>query len=70
MGAGDIFILYTDGLVEHHCNGEFYAPHYLEQKLREIEDWTAKEIFYAIKEDLMAFNTPDDDISYVIIKRH
>ena len=70
MGTGDIFILYTDGLIEHHRNGEFYAPHYLEQKLREIEDLTAKEIFYAIKEDLMAFNAPDDDISYVVIKRH
>ena len=55
MGTGDILILFTDGLVEHHRNGEFYAPHYLEQKLHEIRDLTAKEIFYAIKEDLIAF---------------
>ncbi len=70
MGAGDILILYTDGLVEHHRNGALYAPRYLEQKLHEIRDLTAKEIFYAIKEDLIAFNRPEDDISYVIIKRH
>ena len=70
MGAGDILILFTDGVVEHHRNGEFYAPHYLEQKLHEIRDLTAKEIFHAIKEDLIAFNAPEDDISYVVIKRH
>ena len=70
MGTGDILILYTDGLIEHHRNDELYAPHHLEQKLHEIRDLTAQEIFHALKEDLMAFTKPEDDISYVIIKRH
>lgn len=70
MGAGDILILYTDGLVEHHRHGELYAPHYLEQKLHAIRDLSAKEIFHALKEDLIAFTKPEDDISYVVIKRY
>jgi len=70
MGTGDILILYSDGLIEHHHKGELYAPRHLEQKLHEVKDLTAKEIFNAIKEDIIAFNKPEDDLSYVIIKRH
>lgn len=69
MGTGDILILCSDGLIEHHRDGELYAPKHLEEKLHKVKDRTSKEIFNAIKEDLIAFNKPDDDVSFVIIKR-
>ena len=70
MGAGDILLLPTDGLVEH-CNAEdtLYYPGYLEQKLRDVKHQTAAEIFEAIRTDLVAFSKPRDDISLVVIKR-
>ena len=70
MGAGDILLLPTDGLVEH-CNGEdnLYYPGYLEQKLRDVKHLTAAEIFEAIGTDVLAFTEPRDDISLVVIKR-
>jgi serine phosphatase RsbU (regulator of sigma subunit) len=70
MGAGDILLLHTDGLVEH-CDADdnCYYPGCLEQKLRDVKHQTAAEIFEAIRTDLMAFGTPRDDISLVVIKR-
>jgi serine phosphatase RsbU (regulator of sigma subunit) len=70
MGAGDILLLLTDGLVEH-CDADdnFYYPACLEQKLRDVKHQTAAEIFEAIRTDLLAFSKPCDDISLVVIKR-
>jgi serine phosphatase RsbU (regulator of sigma subunit) len=70
MGTGDILIVYTDGLIEHERDGEEYVPKYLERKLHEVKDRSSKEIFQAVKEDILAFNQPQDDISYVVIKWH
>jgi serine phosphatase RsbU (regulator of sigma subunit) len=70
MGAGDILLLHSDGLVEHGKRlDEGYFPHHLEQKLREVKHLGAREIFDAVKEDLQAFAAPSDDISIVVIKR-
>ena len=70
MGAGDILLLHTDGLVEHcDADDKCYYPERLEQKLREVKHQTAAEIFEAIRTDLTAFGTPRDDISLVVIKR-
>lgn len=68
MGAGDILLLHTDGLVEHARGDEPYFPRHLERKLREVKDAGAREIFEAIKTDLLAFTSPSDDISLVVIK--
>jgi len=68
-GAGDILLLHTDGLVEHHDDDAYYHPERLEQKLREVKDRTSAEIFDAIMADVQAFGTPSDDISLVVIKR-
>src|SRR6266851_3393085 len=70
MGAGDILLLHTDGLVEH-CNADdsYYYPGRLEQKVRDVKHQTAVEIFEAIRTDLLAFSEPRDDISFVVIKR-
>jgi serine phosphatase RsbU (regulator of sigma subunit) len=69
MGAGDILLLHTDGVVEHENAGDEYYPHRLEQKLREVKHQTASEIFNAVKSDLLSFSRPADDITLVVIKR-
>lgn len=70
MGAGDVLIMYTDGLLEHERDGEDYFPGHLERKLAQVNDLSAREIFCALKEDFLAFAKPQDDISYVVIKWH
>lgn len=69
MSSGDILLLYTDGLYEHVHEEEEYFPDRLEEVLRKTKDRSAKEIFGAIRDDVMAFGPPEDDISYVVIKR-
>ena len=70
MEPGDILLLYTDGLSEHIQDSDVdYFPDHLEVSLRKARGGTASEIFQAIREDVMAFNHPTDDISFVIIKR-
>jgi Serine phosphatase RsbU, regulator of sigma subunit len=68
-GAGDILLLYTDGLVEHRNGADDYYPQRFEQKLREVKHQTAAEIFDAIRADLLDFSRPADDITLVVIKR-
>jgi len=69
MGAGDILLLHTDGLIEHGRKRDGYFPHQLEKKLREVKHLGAREIFEAVQADLRAFDDPSDDISVVVIKR-
>ena len=68
MGAGDILLLHTDGLVEHSRGDEPYFPGRLEETVRRVKDQTARQILDAIEQDLLAFNAPSDDISIVVIK--
>jgi serine phosphatase RsbU (regulator of sigma subunit) len=69
MGAGDVVLLHTDGLSEHRRGPENYVPTRLEHTLRQVKNESAANMFAAIKEDVMAFNAPSDDISLVVIKR-
>lgn len=71
MGEGDILILYTDGLSELENNqGDAFFPGHLEKILKENKALPAKEISAAVRKAIYAFNkTPDDDITYVIIKK-
>ena len=71
MGAGDILLLYTDGLSDLRSpRGERYFPARLEQRLREVKGLPAKEIFERIRSDVADFNPePQDDITFVVIKR-
>lgn len=71
MGQGDILILYTDGLSDHRAvDGRKYFPGRLEEKLRESKQLPARDIFCHIRNDLLAFNDrPDDDVTFVIIKK-
>jgi serine phosphatase RsbU (regulator of sigma subunit) len=69
MGEGDILMLPTDGLIEHRHRNDTYFPGRLEATLRRLKSLTAAEIVAGIKDDLVAFGPPADDISVVIIKR-
>jgi serine phosphatase RsbU (regulator of sigma subunit) len=68
MGAGDILLMYTDGLSEHRVRGGSYFPGALEQRLREVKDESARGIFEAIRADVLAFGPRSDDISVVVVK--
>jgi serine phosphatase RsbU (regulator of sigma subunit) len=69
MGAGDILLLHTDGLSDHHRAEEPYFPGRLEQTLRGVAHLKAREIFESIRADLLDFAPPADDVSLVVIKR-
>jgi len=71
MGRGDILILYTDGLSDHRdSGGHKYFPGRLEERLRETKQLPSRDIFQRIQSDVLAFNSqPDDDITFVIIKK-
>jgi serine phosphatase RsbU (regulator of sigma subunit) len=69
MGAGDILLLYTDGLLDHARDKECFFPKHLEQIVREVKHKPAKSIYEAIKTSTLEFADPSDDISVVVIKR-
>jgi len=70
MGSGDILFLYTDGFSEHaNEEGTDYFPDRLEQVLKRIKNDSARDIYFQIKEDLLAFAKPADDITFVVIKK-
>jgi serine phosphatase RsbU (regulator of sigma subunit) len=68
MGAGDILLLHTDGLVEHGRDQAPYYPRRLEQLVREVKDLGARAIFDALSQDIRAFAQPRDDVSLVVVK--
>jgi serine phosphatase RsbU (regulator of sigma subunit) len=69
MGSGDILLLHTDGLAEHRHGEQDYFPSHMEHTVRCVKDRSARAIYEAIREDLVAFDEPADDISLVVIKR-
>ena len=69
MGSGDILLLCTDGVSEHANGNEDYAPNRLETVLRGSKNETVREIFEAVRDDLVAFAPPSDDVTLVVIKR-
>ena len=69
MGPGDILLLYTDGLTDHRRGDDDYYPDRLSSALRRVKGLPAQGIFEAIREDLLDFGEPLDDISLVVIKR-
>ena len=75
--SGDLVILYSDGLSEHtNSSGKLYYDPSLggrggrmQEVINENKDLSSKDLFYAIKKDLLKFGKQKDDISYVIIKK-
>jgi len=69
IGSGDIMLIYTDGLAEHERGEEAYFPGHIEEVLQKHKEASAKAIFEALKTDVLSFAEPEDDISFVVIKR-
>jgi serine phosphatase RsbU (regulator of sigma subunit) len=70
MGQGDILFLYTDGFSEHRSEEEsFYFSDRLEETLKRIKNNSARDIYLELKEDLLKFARPSDDLTYVVIKK-
>lgn len=67
LGTGDILLLYTDGLSEHD-KGRFF-PGRLEQLLGEARTRSAKEICEHIWKGVLEATPPEDDISFVVVKK-
>ena len=55
--------------IDHRNGDEPYVPARLEQALGRVAHLRAREIFEAIKADLLDFAPPSDDVSLVVIKR-
>lgn len=68
MGAGDILVLYTDGLSDHGGEANPYFPQRLETKLREVKNLSAPQIVDAVLTDMQAHSPLSDDVSVVIVK--
>jgi len=70
MGSGDVLMLYTDGFSElENSEGENYFETNLERKLRECKHCNAGGIYEQLRADVLNFAKPDDDISFIIIKK-
>lgn len=69
MGSGDVLLLFTDGLGELAKDGERYVEERLERRLRTVKGLPAQDILAAIRDDALAFATPDDDLSLVVIAK-
>ena len=67
---GDIILLYTDGLQDHRRDDEEYFPIMLENVIRRNKNTSARDIAHSIREDLLKFAEPDEDISYVVMKKY
>ncbi len=61
-----IIILYTDGLSEHF--GDFFEGE-LENILKKSKNLSSKTIFNRIEKRIYDLKDPEDDISYVIVKK-
>ncbi len=69
LSAGDILLLYSDGLLDHSRGDEAYVPGRLEDVLRRSRDLSAAAICDEVAADLRAFAPAADDISLVVVKR-
>jgi serine phosphatase RsbU (regulator of sigma subunit) len=67
LGSGDILLLATDGLTEH-VEGRF-ASEALERTLDRAKDLRAGEICGVLRDAVLSFGPPTDDITFVVIKR-
>jgi len=68
IGRGDILLMYTDGLSEHARDDEPYFPGRLEQVVRRVKGESARAIYDAIMDDVVAFAPLADDTSVVVVK--
>jgi serine phosphatase RsbU (regulator of sigma subunit) len=67
LSPGDVLLLCTDGLIEHA--GGKYFPVQVEQLLQRSRDMTAEQICELLREDLRRVAEPQDDISFVVVRK-
>jgi serine phosphatase RsbU (regulator of sigma subunit) len=67
LSRGDLLLLMTDGLAEHG-DGDFMKE-VIEGVLREMIDEPAETIVTRIEAEIPLYATPNDDISFVVVKR-
>ncbi len=67
LGQGDLLLLHTDGLSEHD-DGRYMAER-LAPFLRTVAHLAPHEICPALRDDLLAWAPPEDDITFVVVKK-
>lgn len=67
LAGGDLLFLYTDGLSEHAAGK--YFPQVVEKGLAGLDDESAQSVCERLRDDLMAYEEPQDDISFVVIRK-
>ena len=67
LEAGDLLLLYTDGFAEH--GDDRYLAERAEGALEAVRSRSAGEICEHLRADLLVFAPPEDDISFVVIKK-
>lgn len=66
----DILIIFSDGFSEHqNIKNQKYMEKKLEKTLAKHNEKSAKNIFGIVKRELIEFSEPEDDISFIIIKK-
>ena len=66
LGEGDVLLLYTDGASER-IDGEFADA--LTPTIRSVAPLSAREIVYALRDELDRLGAQKDDMTLVAIKR-
>lgn len=69
LSAGDIMILYTDGLVEQDEGRKDFSAHKLEEVLRKAKKERAKNIYAAIVDEYKSYAAQEDDLSIAVVKK-
>ncbi len=66
LGEGDVLLLYTDGASDR-IDGEFAAA--LTPTIRSVATLSAKEIVFAVQDELDRLRAQEDDMTLVAVKR-
>lgn len=67
LAVGDILLLHTDGLSDH-ADSRYFAER-LEPFLSEVRDESAESICTRLRDDVLAWGPPADDLSVVVIRK-
>jgi serine phosphatase RsbU (regulator of sigma subunit) len=69
LGIGDILLVMTDGIAEHEMDGVSFVESRLEGLLRSSKLGSARDIFETVKNAVLEFSPPGDDMTLVVVKR-
>lgn len=67
LAGGDVLLLYTDGLLEHADHAFFGEA--VEPILADSGGESAERICHRLQSELHAWGAPEDDISFVVVKK-